>query len=432
MALWNYTIPDTSPILSYHPYADGFGLTKGWQTYYTVSGFNTQPGESSQGDSYHLTSLPGAEVSLEFYGTGVYLYGSANASYEVILDNDVQSLPVDSLPGVLYFNEDLSKNSHLVTLRVTNATGTQSVGFKGANVTSSDQKIPTQVFHDNSDSALSYVGNWTTSTVHGIPNSSVTEPFHQTLDAGAAVTMNFSSSVAVGLYASTNLGHELYSVSLDNGAPQVYNGSTFWLVTDTVIFFQAGLDPDRTHTLNVTNMSQDAKLTLSSIFTYEIGLDTSQTGPSPPSNSAGAVGSSPGVSSHSVKVGAIVGPIVGVTILALLSTFLWLRFRKSRANEKTSVTPLILSTQNHGINRALSQMTQTSPRKGQSTWSAPAVPQTSLPPAHHSPPASTASPTSPADVNQIIELIAQRIDRRDGGQGPENNLPPGYRDVDSI
>ena len=55
-------------------------------------------------------------------------------------------------------------------------------------------------------------GNWTSNTVQGIPNSSVTAPFHQTLDAGASVMMNVSKVVAIALHASTNFGHELYSV----------------------------------------------------------------------------------------------------------------------------------------------------------------------------------------------------------------------------
>ena len=49
--------------------ADGDGLTKGWQTWYTGSGYNTQAGESTSGDSFHETSLNGAQVSLVFYGT---------------------------------------------------------------------------------------------------------------------------------------------------------------------------------------------------------------------------------------------------------------------------------------------------------------------------------------------------------------------------
>jgi len=237
MALWNFTIPDTSPMLSYHPYADGFGLQNGWQTWYTVSGFNTQAGESSKGDSYHITSLPGAEVSLQFYGSAVYLYGAANASYEVTLDSDgVQSF--SGATDLLYSNEGLIEGNHLLMLRAKPVVNTtQQIGVSRVIVSASSQKMPTEAFYDNSDSALSYAGNWTSNTVAGIPNSTVTAPFHQTLNAGASVKMNFSNAVAVALYGSSNFGHELYSISLDNGAPQIYNASTFWLVADTVIFF---------------------------------------------------------------------------------------------------------------------------------------------------------------------------------------------------
>ncbi|KAJ7240854.1 hypothetical protein B0H12DRAFT_1134292 [Mycena haematopus] len=418
MALWNYTIPDASPILSYHPYADGFGLSNGWQTYYTVSGFNTQPGEGSEGVSSHLTMLPGAEVSLQFYGSAVYLYGTVNASYEVILDENV--LLFEGATGVLYSNQNLIEESHSVTLKVNPANTTPLMAFTSATVTTSDQEIPTPVFHDNSDSALSYFGNWTSNTVQGIPNSSVTAPFHQTLNAGASVMMNFSSAVAIELYASTNFGHGLYSVSLDNEAPQIYNGSTFWLVTDTVVFVQAGLDPGRTHTLNVTNLSGGAKFTLSSVVTYEV--DVSQTGPSQPSNSSTGPGGSQGASSHSgsVKVAEIVGPVVGVLILGLLSVVLWLRSRKPRPNDETSITPLVLP--GPPSNR-LGQTGVQPLRKGHLGSLPPTLP---VSPTTQYTPASAVSPnTSPTDVNQIIELIAQRIDRR-GGQGPEGALPPEY------
>jgi hypothetical protein len=80
-----------------------------------------------------------------------------------------------------------------------------------ADVSSSEKK-PTQAFYDNSDSALSYSGQWSNNTVQGIPNSTVTAPFHQTVDEGASVRMNFSNASAVALYGSTNFGHELYSI----------------------------------------------------------------------------------------------------------------------------------------------------------------------------------------------------------------------------
>lgn len=107
MSLWNFTIPDTSPILSYCqcpvlvasicslaylcvkstvPYgerlcevtlassynsgyiADGSDYHNGWQAWYTTSGFNTKPGDSPQGTSYHVTALTGAQITLQFYG----------------------------------------------------------------------------------------------------------------------------------------------------------------------------------------------------------------------------------------------------------------------------------------------------------------------------------------------------------------------------
>ncbi|KAF7369212.1 hypothetical protein MVEN_00248800 [Mycena venus] len=303
MALWNFTIPDTSPIFSYHPYADGFGLNTGWQTYYTVSGFNTQPGESSEGDSYHVTSLVGAEVSLQFYGSAVYLYGTVNASYEVILDEDARSF--DGATGVLYSNQALIEENH-----------------------------------------------------------------------------------------------------------------------------SAGLDPERMHTLNVTNISGGGKLTLSSVVTYQVDTSLSPV-PNQPSNSTGPSDSIRGTSSRSVKVGKIVGPIAGVFVLGLLlAVFFWLRSRKPRSDNEKSITPLVLSLPDHGTGSTHSEIVQTAIplRKGHSTWSQPALPPAPSPPTPlYAPAASAVSPTSPADVNQIIELIAQRIDRREGGQGSESLSPPGYR-----
>jgi hypothetical protein len=77
---------------------------------------------------------------------------------------------------------------------------------------SCSQRIPTETFYDNSNTALSYAGRWANMTVEGIPNNTVTAPFHRALDAGSSVAMNFSNAVAIALYASTNIGHLLYSV----------------------------------------------------------------------------------------------------------------------------------------------------------------------------------------------------------------------------
>ncbi|KAJ7843099.1 hypothetical protein B0H14DRAFT_2779435 [Mycena olivaceomarginata] len=131
MALWNFTIPDTSPMLSY---PDGFGLQNGWQTRYTVSGFNAQAGESSKGDF----------LSLQFYGSAVYLHGTANASYEVTLDDNVQSF--SGAADLLYSNEGLIEENHLLTLKAKPSNTTQQIGVSRVVVSGSQQQVPTQVF----------------------------------------------------------------------------------------------------------------------------------------------------------------------------------------------------------------------------------------------------------------------------------------------
>ncbi|KAJ7677946.1 hypothetical protein DFH06DRAFT_1167453 [Mycena polygramma] len=209
--------------------------------------------------------------------------------------------------------------------------------------------------------------------------------------------MNFSGAVAVALYATTNFGHGLYSVSLDNAAPQIFNGSTFWLVTNTVIFFQSGLDSARTYGLNVINMSGGAKLSLNSAVTYQVD---------PPPIST--TGSSRGTS-HA-KIAEIVAPIVGVVVLGLIAVFVWLRSRKHREAAATAVSPLILPDRES--DPAAPEMRNPTSGKGHAMLT---------------PAPSSASPTSPAsapDVNQIIELIAQRIDRREGSQLELS--PPDY------
>jgi hypothetical protein len=47
---------------------DGFGLTNGWQVWYSETGYNTVPADPGYGISAHITSLPGANVTLSFYG----------------------------------------------------------------------------------------------------------------------------------------------------------------------------------------------------------------------------------------------------------------------------------------------------------------------------------------------------------------------------
>ncbi|KAJ6498542.1 hypothetical protein C8R47DRAFT_1068816 [Mycena vitilis] len=275
MAVWNFTPGHQSRLHLPRRFWSAKWLAIGWQTWYAVSGFNKNPGDSSQGDSYHLTSLT---------GTDVYLYGTANGSYQVVLDDSTQSFS-EATTDLLYSSQALVEESHVVTLRAQPSNASRILGFNRAVISGSQLD----------SSSLTYSGTWTNNTLQGIPNNTVTAPFHQTVDAGNSVRMNFSGAVAAALYATTNFGHGLYSVS--------------------------GLDSARTYGLDVTNMSGGAKLSLNSAVTYQVDP--------PPISTTGSIAE-------------IVAPVVGVIVLGLIAVFVWLRSRKRRETAATAVSPLII------------------------------------------------------------------------------------------
>ncbi|KAJ7259670.1 hypothetical protein C8J57DRAFT_490226 [Mycena rebaudengoi] len=269
MSLWNFTIQDNSPIISYAPYADG-ALAAGWQPWYSESGFLKEGGQGGEGTSYHTTAFSGASFHLEFHGTGVDLYGTGNSSYEITIDRVAQKIG-DVADGLLFHASDLKDDAHNVTLTVKPSKKTEQLTFDRAVVFAPVQQIPTAVFYDNSDSkVLTYTGSWDEITAEGIPNASVTHPFAQTKSGGSKVSMQFSGAVGCAIHGMVNWGDWVYSVDLD-GKTAEYNGSTYWKVPDALRYFQAGLDPKKTHTLTLANPSDQMALSLSSITLYKLG-----------------------------------------------------------------------------------------------------------------------------------------------------------------
>lgn len=137
-------------MISYSPFADIFStpdLVKGWNPYFTDSGFASSQGDAGKGTSLHITALDGAALSLQWIGasshisgsmvsftqlvhagTGIELYGSVvNASYNITLDGNVTALDQSVLQsGMLAVFHDLPNGLH--TIRLT-AQITNSVAF---------------------------------------------------------------------------------------------------------------------------------------------------------------------------------------------------------------------------------------------------------------------------------------------------------------
>jgi hypothetical protein len=65
------------------------------------------------------------------------------------------------------------------------------------------------------------------------------------------VSLSFTGS-AIAVYGSAQQNHGAYNSSLDGKAGS-YNASSPFSVSPALLFFQAGLDPNITHRLNLTH-----------------------------------------------------------------------------------------------------------------------------------------------------------------------------------
>ncbi|KAJ6489876.1 hypothetical protein C8R45DRAFT_992047 [Mycena sanguinolenta] len=316
---------------------------------YQTSGFLTKNGDPGVGESYHRTSRNGASVSLKFYGSDIYLYGTTNSSYEITLDDVVSSYgpPTSDL---LFSSSSIALGTHLVTLNATPNDSEQQLAFDRAIISTPlvDNATPTEAFYDNTDTArLTYTGVWSTPSAPGIPNTSVEHPWHETADNSASVSMQIGQgAVAVSLWGMANWGSWIYSVSLD-GSTNSYNGSTFFQVPDALLFYENGLDPASNHTISLTNVSPGMNLSLNSIRVYTVDVADSTTGMGSTASSS-THGTSPTVSSNTsgpsersrVDVRVIAASIVGTALLlAFVGALLWWRLRRKAtvANEVTQI-----------------------------------------------------------------------------------------------
>ncbi|OAX42100.1 hypothetical protein K503DRAFT_767082 [Rhizopogon vinicolor AM-OR11-026] len=307
---WNITLNDTSPVFTYYPYYDGFGLTNGWQIWYSETGYNTAPANPGYGISAHITSLPGANFTLSFYGTGIELHGTANCTFDITVDG-VFSSTLTSASDVLYSQQTLSGGTHALTLTAHPTSG-QQLAFESA-VIFVNQTTPQMESYSNTNTTfLNYAGNWTTGTDAHVPGGT----FHYTETMESTVSTSFSGSSAVVVQGIVNWGNWQYAVSL-NGTQSVLNASSFWFIPDTTLFYEGGLDPEQTYVLNITDTSEDGnKLALNSVMLYQ------QTSTLTPASS-----------SKSSNIGAIAGSVSAViVILALAIGFgFWRYSRRPKA-----------------------------------------------------------------------------------------------------
>ncbi|KAI0643936.1 hypothetical protein C8Q79DRAFT_1012482 [Trametes meyenii] len=458
---WTFTIDDSSSIITYTPQGDG-GIgdwtSTGWQPFYTgAGGFTSRGGEPAFGNSTHITAFPGAGFSFEFYGTALSLHGTAECAYDVSIDGSSSSFQPKN--GQLFSQDKLSEKRHTVSLTA-HASTRSTFTFDYADVTRAiplGVSLPTPTVHQATETSfIKYDGNWNAMKDPLIPNQQNPAPFYRVDNGTASLSFSFQG-VGVAINGTRNWGSFTYDVTLDNERTG-YNASTMWFIGDTLLYYQDGLDPQATHTLNLTpKVDEGFKFWLNTVTVF-----TDNSTVVAPTDT-GSSGSTPSTSSSKkTNVGVIVGPIIGVlAFLAILGgLFFWWRRRRqedaaARAMEEASafppmVAPAPLDTSTStlrdyknasgspgaiaGGNASLSHFSPSTTEASESLSGAPLL---HYPGPHHptlpglpaaaggvqSPvenPAAAVSPVSTgvhdpnAAVDQIIQILAQRM----GGAAP--------------
>ncbi|KAI0086896.1 hypothetical protein BDY19DRAFT_907788 [Irpex rosettiformis] len=347
MYTWNTTIEDTSATLDFHPYSDG-GVSNGWAPFFQDIGFwSGNPGVDSFGkDSVHITRFPGATVNFQFEGTAIYLYGTQNCSYSVTLDSQPALTSSDQslLPdGMLFSKDGLSPSTHTLSL-IANpvANSTEQLAFDKAvftNIGINASGISPVLIDNQNLTSIQYTGNWTNQSFYNVPSDTSPAPYFETSHPKDAVSMSFTGGVAVAINGARDWGHWTYNVTLDGSVSPVHNASTWWLMGDTVLFYQSNLDPAKMHTVWLTNLGTPGDKLSLNYFTVYVPDGTGFNVSSSVSPSDGT-GSS---SSHSkTNVGVIVGPtIAGVVVLCgiLIGLWFWLQGRPRSATSESAPPP---------------------------------------------------------------------------------------------
>ncbi|KAI9060436.1 hypothetical protein FKP32DRAFT_1613472 [Trametes sanguinea] len=462
--VYTVTIDDASSIINWHPQGDG-GLgdltADGWQPFYSGSpgGFTTRGGEAALGDSMHITAFPNATFDFEFFGTSISLFGIANCSYEVSVDgSNTRSFKAQRGRSVTLFSQDgLSEGVHSISLTA-NASHANEFAFQRADVSrtiAAGAQVPTaHVYQATNTSLFQYTGNWTVLHDPLIPNQQHPAPYMEVEDAPASFSFSFQGS-GVAFNGSRIWGSYAYDVYLDDQGPVTYNASTMWFIGDALLYYRDGLDPTKTHTINVqptVGVGLKFWLNTVTIFTNsssEAGaiISTPTTSTQPASGSSQS--SIPPTGHSKANVGAIVGGVIGaLAFLALGAGLLWFFARRRRQAtkkfEREQPSPFISPPSPSTAPMTQTQTYVRSPFATRGDAKVPMLPDapalstlsSSLPPSETGQ-TQTVSPTatSPAEsnpdpnvaVDRIIHLLAERIATAHPSQQPgyaASDVPP--------
>ncbi|WVW86123.1 hypothetical protein I302_108163 [Kwoniella bestiolae CBS 10118] len=337
----NILLDDASPELRFFSQADGWIDDHRDGTKYP---------DSSRGSyshsTFHCTQTDGDYMEFRFNGTGISIVGSKRNNhgvYGVKVDDETETFysgysanPI--FQTELYDRNDLSTDQEHI-IRITNyptRTDPQpsstpdswlDIDYLLISHAISDQVYTTTL--DDTSPGITYDASWTNDAKDPV---NYNRTIHLTGESGGSMLLPFNG-ISIQIFSGLNVDHGEYSVSIDDGPAQTFNGSHFERSTQVPHFTASGL-AEGPHVLKITNSGTSG----SPIVGFDFAIVNSTV--SPDESISGSVTSQQlkptfvpsidedtpgsGSDSKSTNIGAIVGGVIaGVVALTVLAVLAW-------------------------------------------------------------------------------------------------------------
>lgn len=350
MALFNLTVEDSSPLISYSP-------AGAWS-----DPIDDPVLSSYSGNSLHTTSSQDATATINFNGTGISIFGGLRSNYgtySIMVDGQNvasgnASSQQDEFKQLLGSASGLANGPHTVVL--TN-TGTSPIDIDFIDIQSQVGTPGSQVTNttiDDNDPQMSYQppNAWRLNS----NNEFIDGTLHFTNVSSATASVSFSGD-AVAIYGTVSSDHANIRVSLD-GQTTIYNGGSGGIAStlhpQTLLFFANNLSSER-HTLVVSpDQEQNTGLFVDIDAVQVFSATSGSTASTDPAAPVATIPSSsttllPSASPDKVSVGktmpaAAVASIVLGALLAILA-ILAVIFVILRRRRRKAITPDMPSTE---------------------------------------------------------------------------------------
>ncbi|PBK91430.1 hypothetical protein ARMGADRAFT_201061 [Armillaria gallica] len=335
MASLNLTVEDGSPLIFYSP----------------AGAWTDSPNDDSflpdySGVSLHTTSMEGATATISFYGTGLTIYGGHRptyGTYTVSLDgqglskgnaNDIQA----STRQLLATASGLPNGNH--TAVITNTGPAIDIDYIDieCEIGSSPELITTPF--DDVDSHISYLPSESDWSINDKP-AFINGTLHFTNVTDASASLSFAGD-AVALYGTVSPDHANIRVSVDGRETTLSGGSNGFVSSlhpGILLYFSNDLGPEN-HTITISADREPYTgpfVDIDAIIVYSSNGTNNEGGPvngarQPVASSLSSDASPSGSNSvaTSTIVGAVLGGVGGMALLAALLLLLYRRRRLAR------------------------------------------------------------------------------------------------------